>query len=145
MVTVTGTFDDLRSTQVRFLEEAAKLGSVHVALWSDAAAQAQAGAAPQFPERERLYLLQSLRFVDRVTLVKGSIEADTLPNFDGARPDMWIVPEEDDNPTKRAFAQARGIAYRVIENCRRERLRDSHVRPFRFTAGAQARDSDGLL
>lgn len=116
LVTVTGTFDDLHSKQVRFLEEAAKLGSVHVALWSDKAVQVQAGAPPKFPERERLYLLQSLRFVDRVTLVKDPIESDAMRHFDGARPDLWIVPEEDDNPTKRAFAQAQGIAYRVIED-----------------------------
>ena len=116
MIAVTGTFDDLRSKQVRLLEEAAKLGSVHVALWSDEAVQAQGGRAPRFPERERLYLLQSLRFVDRVTLVKGLSAVDALPRFDGARPELWIVAEEDDDPAKRAFAQERGIVYRVIES-----------------------------
>jgi glycerol-3-phosphate cytidylyltransferase-like family protein len=34
-VIVTGSFDDLRSHHVRFLEEAAKFGAVHVLLCSD--------------------------------------------------------------------------------------------------------------
>jgi glycerol-3-phosphate cytidylyltransferase-like family protein len=48
-VIVTGSFDDLRSRHVRFLEEASRLGSVTVLLWSDAAAEALEGTPPKFP------------------------------------------------------------------------------------------------
>ena len=34
-VIASGSFDNLRSRHVRFLEEAAKLGELHVLLWSD--------------------------------------------------------------------------------------------------------------
>jgi len=38
-VFVAGSFDNLRSRHVRFLEEAAKLGELHVLLWSDEVAR----------------------------------------------------------------------------------------------------------
>jgi len=113
-VAVTGSFDNLRSKHVRFLQEAAKWGNVHIVLWSDETLQALEGRPPKFPEEERSYLLQSLRFVDHVTLVRGIVEPDTLPDFEGGRPHTWIV--ESENPGKRAYAKARGIQYRVIRN-----------------------------
>jgi cytidyltransferase-like protein len=115
-VTVTESFDNLRSKHVRFLEEAAKLGSVHVALWSDETVQSLQGRLPNFPEQERFYLLQSLRFVHQVTLIRGIIEPDALPDLGGVQPDTWIVEEENDTPDKRAYAEGREIAYRVIRN-----------------------------
>ena len=39
-VVITGSFDDLRSRHIRLLEEAAKLGRLHVRLWSDKISQA---------------------------------------------------------------------------------------------------------
>ena len=34
----------------------------------------------------------------------------------GVQPDTWIVDERSDTPDKRAYAEGRGIAYRVIRN-----------------------------
>ena len=67
-IVVTGSFDDLRSRHVRFLEEAARLGRVHVLLWSDEAVRSLEGKPPKFPQAERHYLLEAIRYVDRVTL-----------------------------------------------------------------------------
>jgi cytidyltransferase-like protein len=115
-VAITGSFDNLRSKHVRFLEEAAKWGNVHIGLWSDETIQAREGGLPRFPERERRYLLQSLRFVDHVTVVSGNIKPDALPDFGGVTPDVWIVDEEGDTPGKRAHAEVRRIPYQVIRN-----------------------------
>jgi cytidyltransferase-like protein len=115
-IAVTGGFDDLRSKHVRLLEEAAKCGKVHVWLWSDVTLQALAGKPPRFTERERFYLLQSLRYVHQVTLVRGTIEPDSLPDLEGVQSPTWIVDEESDTPTKRAYAEARGIPYAVMSN-----------------------------
>jgi cytidyltransferase-like protein len=115
-VAVAGSFDNLRSKHVRFLEEAAKLGNVQVRLWSDETFQALEGKPPRFPERERLYLLQSLRFIEQVTIVRGEIEPDTLPDLGAVQSPLWIVDEESDAPGKRAYAEARGIPYRLIRN-----------------------------
>ena len=106
-VVVTGSFDDLRSKQVRFLEEAAKWGKVHVGLWSDEALLALGTKPPKFPEQERFYLLQSLRFVDQVSLLKGKTQPDALPELEAFRSSTWIVDEGSDSPGKRPM-QERG-------------------------------------
>ncbi len=113
-VVVTGSFDNLRSRHIRFLEEAAKVGSLHVLLWSDAAVAASTGKPPKFPEAERLYLVQAVRYVRQATLVDAPIDPDVLPDVAGLRPDTWAVGAADDSPAKRAFCAARGLAYCVF-------------------------------
>ncbi len=114
-VAVTGSFDDLRSPHVRFLEEAGKLGAVHVLLWSDEIVAALTGKPPKFPAAERHYLLQAIRYVKRVgqndTL---PYNPDALPVAAGRRPEIWAVAEEDDTPQKRAFCAAHGLVCRVF-------------------------------
>lgn len=112
-VIVSSSFDDLRSTDMRFLEEAAKLGSVRVLLWSDEAVHAITGKAPKFPYAERLYFVQANRHVHSVHPSGPSIAPDALPSTE-FKPDVWVVSSKDHNATKRAFADAAGIGYRVI-------------------------------
>jgi cytidyltransferase-like protein len=126
-VAVTGSFDDLRSKHVRFLEEASKWGNLHVGLWSDETVEALEGRLPRFPEGERLYLVQALRYVHRVTLVRGTIERQALPRIDPDPPDIWAVDEASDTPERRAFAKSRRIEYRVLRN---EDLSGFPPRPF---------------
>lgn len=116
-VVVTGSFDDLRSRHVRFLEEAAKLGAVHVLLWSDEIVRSLEGK--KFPQEERLYLLEAIRYVRRVTVVadetaRDAIARDAIPQVDEVRPDVWVVDEASDNVRKRAYCESRGVEYRVL-------------------------------
>ena len=73
-VIVTGSFDNLRSRQVRLLEEAARLGDLQVLLYSDAFERALNGGEVRFPQAERQYFVQSIRYVSGVTLVDGTPE-----------------------------------------------------------------------
>lgn len=111
---VTGSFDDLRARDFRFLEEASKLGSLHVLLWSDGAIQQTEGKPPKFPQEERMYLLQAIRYVDGLTLVTGGVEQDDIPQIDDIRPDVWVVDEAGDSSQKRSYCEARGVTYRVV-------------------------------
>ena len=114
-VAVTGSFDDLRSQHVRFLEEAGKLGAVHVLLWSDEMVAALTGKLPKFPLAERHYLLQAIRYVKGVGQIDSlPYNPDALPSIAGLQPDIWAVAEADDNDGKRTFCAAHGIAYRVF-------------------------------
>ena len=54
-VIVSGPFDDIRAGDMRFLQEAARLGPLHVLLWNDASLRATTGRDPKFPEAERVY------------------------------------------------------------------------------------------
>jgi cytidyltransferase-like protein len=112
-VVLSGSFDDIRSDDIRFIEEASKLGSVHVLLWSDAVVESVTDTSPKFPEKERAYLLNGIRFVDHVRLIDRPA-TNGLPDPIAAQADIWIVREEDDTEAKRKFCKERDIAYHVI-------------------------------
>jgi len=112
-VIISSSLDDFRSADMRLLEEAARLGSLHVLLWSDEAVKAITGKAPKFPYAERLYFVQANRHVHGVQRSGPDMAPDVLPTLD-FKPDLWVVPARDDNAGKRAFAEAAGIEYRVI-------------------------------
>ncbi len=113
-VVVSGVFDDLRSRDVRFLEEAAKGGPLQVLLWSDHLAIRQTGQLPLFPEKERVYLLESIRYVHRVTLVQERIQPDRIDLDKVPPPFTWVIPEAEDSPAKKAFCVRAKIDYRVL-------------------------------
>jgi cytidyltransferase-like protein len=115
---LSGAFDDLRSAQVRLLQEAARLGPVHVLLWSDEQVKAQTGRPPKFSLEERRYLLEALRYVERVSVPPLPFGPDTLPQPPEDWPPavLWAVGEAEDSPGRRAFAAARSLEYRVIHD-----------------------------
>jgi len=115
-IVVSGSFDNIKSRDVRFLEEAAKFGPVHVYLWSDESVKALTGSDPQFPFEERKYFLDAVRYVYKVHPVEQFAGADVLPQIDGFKPRMWVVTQDNDNPLKRTYCAARGIVYAVIED-----------------------------
>ena len=114
-VVAAGAFDDFSSRHVRLLDEAAKLGAVHVLLWSDECVRALKGRSPNFPQAERLYLLESSRFVKTVSLVRDQTDGEALPRAGELKPEIWVVEEEEDNSWKRAAAASLGIEYRVFK------------------------------
>jgi len=65
-VVVSGGFDDLRSRDLRFLEEASKLGELTVLLWQDCTLRTLTGKVPKFTFAERLYMLDAVRYIDRI-------------------------------------------------------------------------------
>jgi cytidyltransferase-like protein len=117
-VAVAGAFDDLRARQIRFLEEAARLGEVTALVWTDELARRIEGARPKFPEAERAYFLRAIRFVRQVVPVAeadwGGSVVDAAARKAGARLDFLVVNEADDSPASRAECQARGMEYRVL-------------------------------
>jgi cytidyltransferase-like protein len=81
-VIVSGSFDDLRSRHIRLLEEASRLGNVHVLLWSDARA-----GKPKFSQAERQYLVQAIRYVTDVRIVDDPQDTGNL------KPDLRVKEE----------------------------------------------------
>ena len=121
-VVVCGSFDDIRSRQVRLLEEAAKLGALKVLLWTDDSVRRLTGAPSKFPEAERLYVLQAIRFVSHVMLTDAPADSNTLPELAGDNLQAWIVEAAQVNPARKQFCDAHGIALRT--------LRDEDLRGF---------------
>jgi len=114
-VAVCGAFDDLGPTNFRFFEEAAKLGYCVALLWSDDAIVKITGKPPKFPQEERLYLLESIRYIHKV-IVCNDINPDALPKTLVFKPDIWAVDEQNDSIAKETFCQASNIKYQVLKN-----------------------------
>ena len=114
-VVVTGSFNNIKSRQVRFLEEAAKIGPLTVLLWSDDAYQHLKGRKPDFLQNERRYFLESLRYVEKVILADGMVSPDEIPQVEAYKPDVWAVLESDDTFSKRHFCGSYGIEYFIVK------------------------------
>ena len=113
-VVVSGGFDDICSSDIRFLQEAARLGPLHVLLWNDQSLRSATGKAPKFPESERLYFLQAVRFVHAVSLVTESSNADELTSVQSVHPSAWAIRENDYTATKRIYCDGEKLACHVI-------------------------------
>jgi len=111
-IIVTGGFDDLNSRDLRFLEEAAKLGELSVLLWPDAALQELQGRAPKFPLAERKYFLTAVRYVSRVIEGDGPAVLDRLP--ENLPADVWADVESPANPARQQFCRENNLAYRIF-------------------------------
>lgn len=107
-VIVSGGFDDIRSHDLRFLEEASKIGELTVLLWNDELLQAASGKAPKFPMAERTYFLNAARYVTRVLPVADK---------DAAPKDLEIGTWMDiqSNPDRAKFCEENKIDYRLVE------------------------------
>ena len=111
-VIVSGGFDDIKSRDLRFLEEAAKLGELTVLLWPDSVLQKLTGQAPKFPLAERNYFLNAVRYVSQVVEPDTSADVNSLPKNLGA--DLWADYEPTKNLAREKFAAENKIAYRVF-------------------------------
>jgi cytidyltransferase-like protein len=113
-IIVSGGFDDIHSWQIRFLEEASKLGEVIVLLWADKTLEQQTGKAPKFPLAERLYFLDAVRYVSRVVPLPESADPNVLQEINGRKPGLWIDEEGEFNTAHEDYCRKRGLEYRVL-------------------------------
>jgi cytidyltransferase-like protein len=111
-VVVEASLDDLRSDDVRFLQEAARFGPLHVRVPSDALVEEVTGSPPTFPADERLFLAASLRWVAGATIVERPVS--TALHELAAMQAVLVVREEDEDPTARAAAHAAGVRHQVM-------------------------------
>ena len=113
-VVVSGWFDNIRSHDLRFLEEAAALGELTVLLWSDSAIQQVAGKPPRFALEERRYFLNAVRYISRVIDVGTSATPDSLPEIAGLSAQIWADTQAAANAAREQFCRAHKIQYRVF-------------------------------
>ena len=114
-VFVTGPFDDLGSRELRFLQEASRLGPLTVLLWPDAAITRHLGRAPRFPLAEREYVLKAVRYVSRVVSLRDLPDPDLLPTSSSRGFQSWADVAVAANSKRREHCRAMGLEYRVFE------------------------------
>ena len=111
-IIVSGGFDDIRARDLRFLQEASKLGELTVLLWPDSVLEKLAGRPPKYSLAERCYFLNAVRYVSKVVEADAAGDFNSLPeNF---RANIWADYAPTRNPGREQFAARNKIAYRVF-------------------------------
>lgn len=113
-VVIVGAFDNLRSREVRFIEEASKLGEVTALVYSDSAIEKQKGSAPKFPLAERLYLLGALRFVKSVMPLDASGSSNALPDLKPWQGAVWMDEKGPLNEVRARICAENGLEYCLV-------------------------------
>lgn len=129
-VFVSGCYDLLHSGHVEFFKQASQFGELYVGIGSDATYQEYKHRKPMFPEEERLFMVQSIRYVKEAYINQGSGVIDFIPTLDIVKPDVFVVNAEGGSDEKRQLCAERGIEYVELQRTSAE--------------GLQARSSSGL-
>jgi cytidyltransferase-like protein len=112
-IIVSGGFDDIKSRDLRFLEEASKLGEVTVLLWPDFVLEKLTGQPPKFSLAERIYFLNAVRYVTKVQEALTGVDIyEPLPK--NLRADIWADYAPTQNAVREKFCRDHNISYRVF-------------------------------
>ncbi len=111
-VIVSGGFDDLKSKDLRFLQEASRLGDLTVLLWPDATLQKISGKPPKFSLAERSYFLGAVRYVSKVVQADAGADFNALP--DNLRAEIWADFAPTQNAAREKFCAQNRIRYQVF-------------------------------
>jgi len=108
-VFVSGCFDMLHSGHVAFFEEAASHGDLYAGIGSDSTINDLKGRRTVNGERERLYMIRSLKYVKDAWINSGSGLLDFEEELRELRPDIFFVNEDGYTPDKKRLCNELGI------------------------------------
>jgi cytidyltransferase-like protein len=108
-VFVSGCFDMLHSGHVAFFEEAAGHGDLYVGIGSDRTISDLKGRRTINGERERLYMIKSLRCVKDAWINIGSGLLDFEHELREMKPDIFFVNEDGYTPDKKKLCDELGV------------------------------------
>jgi cytidyltransferase-like protein len=113
-VVVIGSFDNIKSSEVRFLQEASTLGELTVFLWSDDLFRKLENTTAKFSENERKYFVESLRYVKKVLIIDALSNLNELPGIDELHHDIWAITEKEASASKEKYCIQNNIEYAII-------------------------------
>ncbi len=114
-VLVAGFFDLLHSGHVCFLERAAEYGPLTVVIGSDQNALRAKGRLPLCTEEERLYMVQSLRVVERAVLVPDLGRLNFAQTMRSCQPRYFVTNADGHHPSKVELCRELEVEYVVLE------------------------------
>ena len=121
-VFVSGCYDMLHSGHVAFFREASRYGELYVGIGSDSTIAELKHRRTVCPERERLFMVKSIRYVKDAFINTGSGMMDFTATVEAVKPDIFVVNSDGDTDEKRRFCVERGIEYVVLERVPEEGL-----------------------
>ena len=114
-VFVSGCYDMLHSGHVAFFKAASQYGDLYVGIGSDATIAELKHRKTVYSERERLYMVKSIRYVTDAYVNAGSGLMDFVDTVDRVHPDIFVVNSDGGSDEKREFCRQRGIEYIELE------------------------------
>ena len=105
----------LHSGHVEFFRQAAEYGDLYVGIGSDDTILHYKNHKTFYPEQERLFMVQSIKYVKEAYINKGSGVMDFVPTVEMLKPDCFVVNQDGASEEKRRFCEERGIEYIVLE------------------------------
>ena len=114
-VFVSGCYDLLHSGHIEFFRQASAYGDLYVGIGSDETILHYKHHRTLYSEQERLFLVQSIRYVKEAFINSGSGILDFAPEVDRLKPDLLVVNEDGDSEEKHRFCQERGIELVVLQ------------------------------
>lgn len=114
-VFVSGCYDLLHSGHVEFFRQASQYGDLYVGIGSDATILEYKHHTTFYPEKERLFMVQSIKYVKEAFINAGSGIMDFIPTVEKIKPDIFVVNEDGSNEEKRKFCEQHGIKYVVLQ------------------------------
>ena len=121
-VFVSGCYDLLHSGHVEFFRQASQYGDLYVGIGSDATYLEYKHRKPMFPQEERLFMVQSIKYVKEAYVNEGRGVIDFLPTLDIVRPDIFVVNAEGGSDVKRQLCEERNIEYIELQRTPAEGL-----------------------
>ena len=121
-VLIAGTFDILHPGHIFLINEAAKLGDVHIIVSTDKNRELYSGKAPIVPEKQRLELMKSLKNVKDVKL--GRHDNDTLMAVAEINPDIILLGPDQKFSVEKLQAALKMKGLNHIEVKRLEKFYD---------------------
>jgi cytidyltransferase-like protein len=114
-VIVSGCYDLLHGGHIAFFKTASSYGDLYVSVGRDENLLQLKGKKPVFSESERLFIVQSVRYVHKAFLASGTGMLDFEPDLVRLRPDIFVVNSDGHTPAKEELCRKMGIEYIVLE------------------------------
>jgi len=108
-VFVSGCYDMLHSGHVAFFQEASVLGDLYVGIGSDKTVFDLKDRKTINKENERLYMVQSVKYVKEAWINSGSGLMDFEKELRKLRPDIFFVNNDGFTPDKQTLCKELGI------------------------------------
>lgn len=105
-----------------FFKTAAQYGKLYVAVGADANLLLLKGKAPYFSQDERVYMVNSIRFVEEAFVASGSGMLDFEPDIEKIKPDIFIVNADGHTPEKKSLCEKFNVEYKILERIPEEGL-----------------------
>ncbi len=112
---VSGCYDLFHGGHVAFFKTAAAYGRLYVAIGKDENILILKGKAPYFSEKERLYIVGSVKYVHEAFIASGNGILDFEPDLRRIKPDIFIVNSDGHTPGKEKLCRELGIEYIILD------------------------------